>query len=87
MTFLYRTLVRSNLAYCSNVWSPSTVSDIKAIETIQRAASRYIPNYLEIKYEQQCTMLHLHPLSYRRDIADMFLNVIKVTITYPGIIT
>ena len=37
-TFLYRTLVRSNLEYCSSVWSPSTVSDTKAIESIQRAA-------------------------------------------------
>ena len=34
-TSLYRTLVRSNLEYCSSVWSPSTVSDTKAIESIQ----------------------------------------------------
>ena len=26
-TSVYRTLVRSNLEYCSGVWSPSTVSD------------------------------------------------------------
>ena len=40
-TSLYRTLVRSILEYCSGVWSPSTVSDTKAIESIQRAATRY----------------------------------------------
>ena len=64
-TSLYRTLVRSNLEYCSSVWSPSTVSDTIAIESIQRAASRYVLNYPEIKYEQRCIMLQLHPLFFR----------------------
>ena len=41
----------SNLEYCSSVWSPSTVSDTKAIESIQRGATRYILNYPEIKYK------------------------------------
>ena len=57
-TSLYHTLVRSNLEYCPSVWSPSTVSDTKAIESIQRAATRYILNYPEIKYDQRCNMLH-----------------------------
>ena len=61
-TSLYRTLVRSNLEYCSSVWSPSIVSDTKVIESIQRAATRYILNYPEIKYDQRCTMLNLPPL-------------------------
>ena len=39
-TSLYRTLVCSNLEYCSNMWSPSTVSNTKAFESIQRAATR-----------------------------------------------
>ena len=82
---LYRTLVRSNLEYCSSVWSPSTVSDTKATESIQRAATRYILNYPEIKYDQRCTMLRLHPLSYRRESTDL-LYVFKCTMTYPGII-
>ena len=70
-TSLYCTLVRSNLEYCSSVWSPSTVSDTKAIKSIQRAATRYILNYPEIKYDQRCTMLHQHPLSYRREITGL----------------
>ena len=73
---LYRSLVRSNLEYCPSVCSPSTVSDTKAIESIQRAATRYILNYPKIKYDQRCTMLHLHPLSYRREITD-FVYVFK----------
>ena len=73
---LYRTLLQSNLEYCSSAWSPSTVSDTKAIESIQRAATRYILNYPEIKYDQRCIMLHLHPLSYRGEITDL-LYVVK----------
>ena len=68
---LYRTLLRSNIEYYSSVWYPSTVSDVKAIESIQRAATRYILNYLENDYEQRCTILHLHSLSYRRAISDL----------------
>ena len=75
-TSLYCTLVRSNLEYCSSVWSPSTVSDAKAIESIQRAATRCILNYPEIKCDQRCTMLHLHPLTYRCEIT-YFLYVFK----------
>ena len=89
-TSLYRTLVRSNLEYCSSVWSPSTVSDTKAIESIQRAATRYILNYPEIKYEPRCTMLHLHPLSFRHEITDLLglyiFECIRDTLTYRGII-
>ena len=70
-TTLYRTLVRCNSEYCFSVWFPSTVSDTMAIESIQRAATRYILNYPEIKYDQRCTMLNLHSLSYRREITDL----------------
>ena len=80
-TSLYHTLVRSNLEYCSSVWSPSTVSDTKVIESIQSAATRYILYYPEIEYDKRCTMLHLHPLSYRREITDL-LYVFKCSKGY-----
>ena len=47
-TFLCHTLVRGNLEYCYSVWSPSTVSDTKVIESIHRADTGYILNYLGI---------------------------------------
>ena len=40
-------------------------------KSIHRAATCYILNYPEIKYDEQCTMLHLHPLSYRHVITDL----------------
>jgi hypothetical protein len=39
---LYKTLVRSQLAYCTQVWSPQSVSLILQIENVQRRATRYI---------------------------------------------
>ena len=42
ISYLYSTLVRSNLEHCSTVWSPFTFNEMQAVETIQRAATRYI---------------------------------------------
>ena len=85
---LYRTLVRSNLEYCSSVCSPSTVSETKAIESIQRAATRYIFNYPELNTtnDAQCFICIHYLTDARLQICYMFLNVLKDTITYPGII-
>ena len=49
------TLVRSNLDNSSSVWSPGrpTVSDVKVIESIQRAATRYTSNFSEIDYAKK----------------------------------
>ena len=35
-------LVRPNLEYCSNVWSPYTIQAKKMIEMVQRGAARYV---------------------------------------------
>ena len=41
---VYFTLVRPNLEYCSNVWSPYTIQAKKRIEMVQRRAARYATN-------------------------------------------
>ena len=40
----YFTLVRPNLEYCSNVWSPYTIQAKERIEMVQRRAARYATN-------------------------------------------
>jgi hypothetical protein len=39
---LCKTMVRSQLVYCTQVWSPQSVSLILQIENVQRRATRYI---------------------------------------------
>ena len=65
-------MARSNLEYCSTMHVVSQYSfGYKRVSTVQRAATRYILSHPEIKYEERCTMLHLHPLFYRREITDL----------------
>ena len=45
---------------------------MQALESIQRAATRYILHYPDVKYSERCTTLNLLPLSFRRDCADLF---------------
>ena len=39
---LYITLVRSKICYCSQIWRPHLMKDIKAFEQIQQRATKYI---------------------------------------------
>ena len=88
-TSLYRTLVRSNLEYCSRVWCPSMISDTKAIESIQRAATRYILiiRKLNTSNNAPCFICIHYLTDGKLQICYMFLNVLKDTMTYHGIST
>ena len=64
---LYKTLVRSYFAYCSQVWSPQSVSLILEIEKVQRRATRFILSLAfrsEISYKDRLLLIELLPLSY-----------------------
>ena len=39
---LYTSLVRSQLSYCSMIWRPNLIKDIKCLETVQRRATKFI---------------------------------------------
>ena len=71
---LYKSLSRSNLEYCSPVWSPQTSGDVFRIEQIQRSMTRYIlHNPSNLHYKERCEKLNIIPLSYRREISDLVL--------------
>ena len=62
---LYTTLVRSNLAYCSQVWAPQAVNLILDIERIQWRATKFILSLLyrsEVSYKQRLLKTGLLPL-------------------------
>jgi len=43
LIFLYNSMVRSHLDYCSPVWAPYRKEDIQALEKVQKRATKIIP--------------------------------------------
>ena len=63
---LYKALVRPLLEYCCLVWSPTKVSEIKAVENVQRAFTRKIYGMRELDYWEWLKSLKLMSLQRRR---------------------
>ena len=77
---LYLSLVRSNLAYCSQVWAPQAVNLILDIERIQRRAAKFIlslPHRSEVSYKQRLLKIGLLPLCYWHESSFSHPNVFK----------
>ena len=70
---LYKSLVRPHLEYASPVWSPTTKEDIKRIESIQRRATKLVPNLSQLSYTDRLRALKLPTLEYRRTRQDLIL--------------
>ena len=70
---LYLSLVRSQLCYASEVWSPHTVKLKSRVESVQRRATAWIlqSKHGEITYQQRLMNLNLLPLCYEREISDL----------------
>ena len=72
--FLYLSLVRSNLEYCSQMWAPQAANLILNIERIQRRATKFILSLAyrsEVGYEQRLLKIGLLPLSYWHEFLDL----------------
>ncbi len=71
---LYLTLVRSQLAYVSQVWAPQTVNNIQTVEHVQRRATKFIlslPYQTNISYKERLQILDLIPLCYWHEYLDI----------------
>ena len=76
---LYLSLVQSQLVYCSQVWRPHLVKDIKLLEDVQRRASKFILNDYTSDYKTRLLQLSLLPLSMIYELNDIcfFVKSIK----------
>ena len=61
---LYLTIVRSNLTYCSQVWHPRLIKDIKSLEQVQRRVTRYIISDQTLDYKTWLASLSILPFMY-----------------------
>ena len=71
----YLALVKSQLCYATEVWSPSNAKLQILLERVQRRATRWIlrTKVGELSYEDRLKSLNLLPLTYDREIRDLVL--------------
>ena len=72
---LYLSLVRSQLQYCSPLWHPHLLSDIKCLEAVQRRATKFIINDKSINHKDRLIRLGLLPLMMEFEISDIIFLV------------
>ena len=70
---LYKSLVRPHIEYASPVWSPITKEDIKRIESVQRRATKLVPELSQLSYTDRLIALKLPTLEFRRTCQDLIL--------------
>jgi len=70
---LYLSLVKSQLTYATEVWSPASVNLRTILERVQRRATRWIlrTRIGEMSYKQRLLTLRLLPLTYDRELRDL----------------
>ena len=75
---VFTALVRPHLEYAQATWSPHLKKHIKAIENVQRRATKAVPGFKDLSYEARLRSMRLPTLAYRRYRGDM-IDVFKVT--------
>ena len=71
MKKILTTLIRPQLEYASVIWSPHMKKHVKKLERVQRLATRMIPEFKEVPYEERLNRLNLSTLEERRVRGDM----------------
>ena len=71
---LYKSLVRPHLEYVQEVWQPFLKRQSKLLESVQRRATKIVPEVRHLEYEERLTYLKLPTLKYRRLRGDMILT-------------
>ena len=84
----YFSMVRSNLEYCSSVWSPHHKDQIRKLEVVQRRAARYTTNRFRNTRSVSSMLNHLQweSLESRRSKIQLtlFFKVIHHLIDIPA---
>ena len=60
-------MVRSKLEYCCPLWDPTSIEDIRTLETIQRSFTSKITSVKHLDYWERIKSLKLQSLQRRRE--------------------
>src|SRR6218665_2772809 len=63
---LYKSLVRPQLEYCIQVWSPHLKQDMEKLEKVQRRATKMIHGYKDLSYKERLKRCGLTTLEKKR---------------------
>ena len=72
---IYISLVRSQLMFCSTLWKPYLLKDIRQLEQLQHRATKYILNGYISNYKSRLLELKILPLMYVLDICDIMFFI------------
>ncbi len=71
LKMLYTVFVRSHLEYANSGWCPYLKQDIRAIERVQRRATKMVPELKYLNYTERLRKLGLITLEARRQRGDL----------------
>ena len=75
---LYLSLIRSHCVYASEVWAPSSIVNLKKVESLQRWATRFILPNSDLNYRDRLIKLnHIPVLLVRNQGLSIFWNASK----------
>ena len=61
---MYITLVKNHLTYCSQLWRPRLIEDIRSLEKIQRRATKFVLQSFSSDFKTRLIKLNILPLMY-----------------------
>ena len=67
MMVLWKSLLRSILEYCSQLWCPTKIGEIQKIEDVQTAYTKRIPLLYQKDYHERLKYRNLYTLGRRRE--------------------
>ena len=72
---LYVSLVRSKLLFCTPLWHPYLLKDVKCLELVQIRATRFIINNPTLDYKDRLIQLNILPLMMEFEIAGIIFLI------------